>query len=136
MLTPPHAPRVDVAPRIILSVPSLEQTYRTRSRYGPMGMSLRNTPTQRQSCSRDHGSRDVFVDEGPPRRPRHSRQYSQHRFLDQGYRNSPPISLNEQLRRSELAALQVGLNKPQGYVAAFSADNPGHPVRWSPGAGG
>ncbi|GBP68555.1 hypothetical protein EVAR_53973_1 [Eumeta japonica] len=39
LTAPPHAPCVDVAPRMILFVPSFEQTHFTRSRYGPIGLS-------------------------------------------------------------------------------------------------
>ncbi|GBP96388.1 hypothetical protein EVAR_65718_1 [Eumeta japonica] len=48
-----------------LFVPSFEQTHLMRSRYGPIGCRLRDTPTRRQFCSSgfDHSSCDVFVDE-------------------------------------------------------------------------
>ncbi|GBP47890.1 hypothetical protein EVAR_33607_1 [Eumeta japonica] len=39
-------------------------------------------------------------------------------FLYQGYRDFSPVSLNEQLRYSKFTSLQVGLNKPQGYVVS------------------
>ncbi|GBP72798.1 hypothetical protein EVAR_40299_1 [Eumeta japonica] len=62
---PPHAPCVDVAPRMILFVPSFEQTHFTRSRYGPIGVALEVDRHDANSAvpGRDYSSSDVFVDE-------------------------------------------------------------------------
>ncbi|GBP98563.1 hypothetical protein EVAR_103904_1 [Eumeta japonica] len=58
--SPPHDTLLALTspPKINMSVPSFEQTYRTRSRYGPLGLSpskyIKNTAPVWESCASPH----------------------------------------------------------------------------------
>ncbi|GBP00021.1 hypothetical protein EVAR_74353_1 [Eumeta japonica] len=110
-------------PRIILSVPSFEQTYRTRSSscdvFAVEGLTLFDVHIAVQDydgCFDGSPSRSRLLNDSVPRVPSQLVDIPNLGFLNNGYRNFFPFSLNEQPSRSKLTSLQVGLYEPQRYA--------------------